>query len=376
MRILLIASLAKSLVHFRGDFMKYLISNNYEVYAAAPKIDMEDKQDLVALGITPIEFSLQSTGLNPIKDLISIYELKRIISKYKISIVFPYTIKPVIYGSIAARIARVPVISLITGLGFTFSASSMKAKFLQYITEIMYRIALRKNRTVIFQNTDDLELFLKRKVIGRNQQVAIVNGSGVNLTKYPYRIKENLSDNIKFVMVARMITEKGINIYIESAIEIKKVYANAEFHVIGAPDTSPSAIKLEWLEELHRKGIIVYHGHQTNVMTFLHDCDVFVLPTFYREGVPRSILEALSIGMPIITTNTPGCRETVKNGINGFLVEPKDQKSLTNAMIEILDNPKKVGSMGKASRSLAEEKFDVHIINHELLEIIKDVLNE
>lgn len=360
-----------SLTNFRGDLMKYLIDNNYEVYAAAPEINNDVKQELVELGVMPIEFSLQRTGLNPLKDLKTIFELRKLISKYEIDIVFPYTIKPVIYGSIAARIARVPVVSLITGLGFTFSASSNKAIILQHITELMYKFALRKNKTVIFQNSDDIELFQKRKVIDKKQQVEIVNGSGVNLDKYSYRVNKNKTARIVFIIVARLIEEKGINLFIESAEVLKEDFPNAEFHVIGTPGKSPSAIKLEKLEDLHRKKTIVYHGQKSNVPDFLFASDVFVLPTYYREGVPRSILEALSVGMPIITTNTPGCKETVMKNLNGLLIEPRKLNSLIEAMRYFLENPNKIEEMGVNSRKLAEDKFNVDIINKRILNILQ-----
>lgn len=370
-KVLLIASEAGSLVLFRGDLIKHLSRNNYEVYAAAPEINSEVKQKLVELGVRPIEFPLQRTGLNPVKDLNSIFQLKSIISKYQIDIVFPYTIKPVIYGSIAARIAGVPVVSLITGLGFTFSASSTKAKLLQNITEIMYKVALRKNKTIIFQNSDDIELFLKRRVLSKKQQVEIVNGSGVNLDKYSFRVNKNKTTRIVFLIVARLIEEKGINLFIESAKVLKEDFPNAEFHVIGSPGNSPSAIKLEKLEELHRSNTIVYHGHKRNVPDYLFASDVFVLPTFYREGVPRSILEALSVGMPIITTDTPGCKETVLKDINGMLIEPKSLNTLISAMRYFLENPDKIQEMGVNSRKLAEDKFDVDIINKKILKILQ-----
>jgi glycosyltransferase involved in cell wall biosynthesis len=371
-KILLIASAAGSLVHFRGDLIKDLIRNNYEVYASAPEMDNIVKQKLVELGAMPIEFSLQRTGLNPIKDFISIFQLKHIISKYQINMVFPYTIKPVIYGSIAARMANVPAVSLITGLGFTFSGSSKKAKFLQSITEIMYRVGLKKNKAIIFQNSDDVELFRKRKVIDKNQQIEIVNGSGVNLERYPYRVNKNKTTRVVFLIVARLIEEKGIHLFIESAEILKKDFPNAEFHVIGSPGESPSAIKLGKLEELHKRKVIVYHGQKRNVPDFLFNSDVFVLPTYYREGIPRSILEALSVGMPIITTNTPGCKETISKGLNGVLIEPKKLDSLIDAMRYFLENPGKIEELGVNSRKLAEDKFNVDIINRRIFNILQE----
>lgn len=369
-RILIVCSYDKSLIHFRGDFIKSLIEMGYEVLGAAPNMTPDISEKLLHLGAIPISYNLQRTGLNLVKDLKSIRELKRIIVDNKVDLVFPYTIKPVIYGSIAANWTKTPVISLITGLGFTFSGSSKKAKLLQKLTEFLYKISIRKNSLIIFQNLDDHKLFLKRRIISENQKTDVVDGSGVNLTKYPYRIKEQTSEEIIFILVARLIKEKGIDLYIEAAISLKNQFPKAEFHVIGVPGNTPSAIKLEKLQELHKKGILMYHGHQTNVPEFLYKSDIFVLPTYYREGIPRSILEALSVGMPIITTDAPGCRETIENGENGILVEPRSMDQLSAAMQFFLENPHKIKEMGICSRQLAERKFDVSIINKKLNTLI------
>ena len=372
-RLLIISSYAKNLIHFRGDYMKSLLQNNYEVFAAAPNIDTVSEQELRKLGTIPIEIALQRTGLNPFKDIGTLFQIRQIIKKHEINIVFPYTIKPVVYGSLAARMAGIPVISMITGLGFTFSESSRKARVLKHVTELLYKIALRKNRTVIFQNSDDLHLFQTRKLLNTNQKVAIIDGSGVNLDKYPFRVKNNISGPIVFITVARLIEEKGINLFIDAAEKLKTKYPYAEFHVIGSPDKSPSAIKMEKIEMLHRNNIIVYHGLQKNVPDFLSNSDVFVLPTFYREGIPRSILEALSIGMPIITTDTPGCRETIEHGANGLLIKPRNLEDLVEAMAFFIENREKIKEMGLVSRDFAENKFDVNIINKKLLKILEDV---
>ncbi len=372
--VLLLASLAGSLIHFRGDFMAALVKQGYTVFAAAPDISKEVTDNLKKLQVNPIAIDLDRTGLNPLSDFKSVLQLKKIISKHKIDLVFPYTIKPVVYGSIASRMVGVPVISLITGLGFTFSGASRKAKFLQQITKRLYRFALRSNKLVIFQNEDDLQLFKKSNILSKDQRTSIVNGSGVNLNRYPFRIKKANASSIKFIIVARLIKEKGIQLFMDSATALKKHFPNAEFHVIGGQADPPSGINVDILKQLDEANIIVFHGIKDNVPEFLKEMDVFVLPTFYREGVPRSILEALSVGMPVITTDMPGCKETVIPKKNGFLIPPNSFDPLLEACRYFLENPSAVEEMGKQSRLLAERKFDVNIINSSLIQHIRTVI--
>ncbi|KAB5491510.1 glycosyltransferase family 4 protein [Flagellimonas hadalis] len=373
-KILIICSYANSLIHFRGDFIADLLKNGFMVYGAAPDMSQEIHSKLTEMGAIPLEYQLQRTGMNPFNDLKSILELKKIIKAHDIDLVFPYTIKPVIYGSIAANMSKIPAVSLITGLGFTFTGTSKKARTLQKITELLYKVSIRKNKLVIFQNRDDHKLFLERNIIKEDNKVDFVSGSGVNLNSYPTRVNNKTTDKIIFILVARLIREKGIHLFIEAASLLKKEFPNAEFHVIGKPDQSPSAIHLEQLHKLNEQGTIVYHGRQKNVAEFLFNSDIFVLPTFYREGVPRSILEALSVGMPIITTDSPGCRETVVKGENGILVAPQDLDSLVEAMRFFLENPKQIEIKGSKSRELAEQKFDVKIINAKLISLLSEEL--
>ncbi|PWH82400.1 glycosyltransferase family 1 protein [Algibacter marinivivus] len=376
-RILIIASAAGSLKSFRGDFIKDLTLEGYKVYAAAPGIEeyKETYKFLTDLNVTPLNLKLQRSGLNPIKDFKSIKALKKLIKENKIDLVFPYTIKPVVYGSIAANSLNVPVISLITGLGYTFSGVSKKAKVLQKFSQVLYRKALKTNNLIVFQNIDDYQLFLDKKIMTENQKYGIVSGSGINLDQYKFRKKSANGTNIEFVFVARLIREKGINLYIEAAKKLKSKYPQAKFHILGkSPQGSPSAIDNTILENENKKGTIIQHGWVNNVQEFLSDCHVFVLPTFYREGVPRSILEALSIGMPIITTNTPGCKETIIKNQNGILIEPRNLDSLIDALEFFINNSDKIEEMGINSRKYAEKRFDVNIINRQLISSIKDVL--
>jgi glycosyltransferase involved in cell wall biosynthesis len=373
-RILLIASFDGSLIRFRGDFIKSLVDQGFEVFGAAPSFTEINSTQIKELGATPIQFNLQRTGLNPIKDYKSIQELKSIINEYKIDLVFSYTVKPVIYGSMAANSCNVPVVSLITGLGYTFTGASTKAKLLQRFNETLYKLSIRKNKCIVFQNKDDYQLLLDRKVISKNQKVDFVSGSGINLDQFSFKVKTP-TDKVSFLFIARLIKEKGVALYMEAAKILKTKYPKSEFHLVGAPEISPTAISLDELNEAHDAGIINYHGKKLIKDEHFHKTDVFVLPSYYREGLPRTSLEACASGSPIITTDSVGCRESVKDGVNGLLIEPQNLNSLVNAMEYFITNPEKIKEMGINSRKYAEERFDVDIINNDLIKIINRALN-
>ena len=290
-RILVIGSTSTSLTNFRGDFIKSLINEGYHVYTAACDYSDKTLNILKGYGVTStLEYKLQRTGLNPFNDIKTIYDIKKLIKDNHIDLVFPYTVKPVIYGSIAANMCNVSVISLITGLGFTFTGLTFKSKVLQRLNEFLYKRSIRKNKAIIFQNNDDKKLFFDRKILTSKNRTEVVSGSGVNLNQFKF--KENIKTNkpTSFIIVARLIREKGINLFIDAAKILKKNYPSAEFHVIGPAQTSPSAIKIDELNSLNDSGTLIYHGRQSNILAHLTDRDVFVLPSFYREGVPRSIL--------------------------------------------------------------------------------------
>jgi len=273
----------------------------------------------------------------------------------------------------AANMCKTPVISLITGLGYAFTGLTSKARLLQRFNEMLYKLSIRKNKVIVFQNKDDYQLFLDRKVVSKLQKVDFVSGSGVNLNQFTFKEK-NASDKVSFLLVARLIEEKGIALYMEAAKILKAKYPKAEFHLIGSPETSPSAISELELNQLHKDGVIVFHGKQSNIEEHLHQRDIFVLPSYYREGLPRTTLEACACGNPIITTDSVGCREAVKEGENGFLIEPQNLDALVKPMEYFITNPDQIKEMGLNSRKYAEERFDVNIINNDLVKLIKDVL--
>jgi glycosyltransferase involved in cell wall biosynthesis len=274
----------------------------------------------------------------------------------------------------AANSCNVPVVSLITGLGYTFTGASTKAKLLQRFNETLYKLSIRKNKCIVFQNKDDYQLLLDRKVISKNQKVDFVSGSGINLDQFSFKVKTP-TDKVSFLFIARLIKEKGVALYMEAAKILKTKYPKSEFHLVGAPEISPTAISLDELNEAHDAGIINYHGKKLIKDEHFHKTDVFVLPSYYREGLPRTSLEACASGSPIITTDSVGCRESVKDGVNGLLIEPQNLNSLVNAMEYFITNPEKIKEMGINSRKYAEERFDVDIINNDLIKIINRALN-
>ncbi|WP_036384314.1 glycosyltransferase family 4 protein [Muricauda sp. MAR_2010_75] len=370
-KVLIICSVSYSLLNFRKDFIEELVLAGYDVWCAAPDFYDDSIEKVKAMGAHPVEFNLQRKGLNPIKDFKSVWELKKIMKDLEIDFVFAYTIKPVIYGSFAAQQLNIKTFSLITGLGFTFSGVSIKSKLLGQVSRLLYKLALRKNNTAIFQNVDDKNLFLEQGILPKNKESFLVNGSGINIDRF--RSKEahefNKGGIVNFIIIGRLMVEKGIELFLDTAVSVHKENRDAKFHVVGSPPEDLIALASR-LQKLHDDGVIVHHGTQTDVRPYLNAADIFVLPTYYREGVPRSILEALSVGLPIITTKTPGCRETVLEGKNGFLIPPKELEPLQKAVSYFLDNPDKIEAMGRESRKLAEQKFDVRLINADLLRII------
>ncbi|SDR00348.1 glycosyltransferase family 4 protein [Flagellimonas zhangzhouensis] len=373
LKVLIICSVSYSLINFRKDFIEELVQSGYEVWCAGPDFSKDISDKVKAMGAHPVDFNLQRKGLNPLKDFKSVGELKKILKDIEVDFVFAYTIKPVIYGAFAAQQLNLKIFSLITGLGFTFSGVSLKAKLLGQVSKLLYKLALRKNNVAIFQNVDDQTLFSDQGILPKGQKSYVVNGSGINLDRFEFKEPDEFNKGdrpLNFILIGRLMIEKGIELYLDTAEAIHEKKGNAIFHVVGNPPEHLTELEAR-LKNLNHKGVIVYHGVQMDVRPYLKAADIFVLPTFYREGVPRSILEALSVGMPIITTKTPGCRETVIESKNGFIIPPKQLPPLIEAASYFLENPDKIEVMGRESRKLAEQKFDVRLVNADLLNIIK-----
>lgn len=364
-RIAIIASISTSLINFRGELIKKWIELGHEVYACAPDFECKIKDKLECAKVKPVEIKLFRTGLNPFKDLVSLYSLYKTLNEINPDVVYSYTIKPVIYASIASKLAGVDYISsLITGLGYTFSGNSFTKKIINRVTRILYKISLSTNKLVLFQNEDDRKLFVDLKLVDEGK-TAVVNGSGVNTSHFYYSPYDK--NEVSFLMICRLLKSKGIYEYIKAAEMVKRNYPDVEFNVVGPYNPgNPDSIDEDILKRAEKEGIINYHGRKDDVRPFIEDSSVYVLPS-YREGTPRSVLEAMSMGRPIITTDVPGCRETVDEGVNGFLVSEKNYEQLVDRMLYFINNKDKIREMGDNSRRIAEEKYDVHKVNEDII---------
>lgn len=356
-KILIVAGLSRSLVRFRGDLIKEWLKLGHSVDAAAPGSDVAG--ELQQMGATYHSIPLKRTGLNPLEDLLLFGRLLGLLVRVKPDYLFLYTIKPVIYASLASFfLPSIKVITMITGLGYIFTGGE-RSKLLKYLVHWLYRLALRKSMVVFFQNPDDRDEFVNLKLVNA-EKTQLINGSGVNLDYFkPAALPE---PPLTFLLIARLLLDKGIIEYAEAAKIIKEKYPAVTFRLIGSFYDYPASVSKADLEEWVRSGVIDYPGSVSDVRPEIARAHVYVLPS-YREGTPRSTLEAMAMGRPVITTDAPGCRETVVEGVNVFLVPVKDVQALAGAMEKFILEPELAERMGKESRRLAEEKFDVREVN-------------
>ena len=369
--ILIIASHGPSLVNFRLNLIKTLLSKSYKVSVASPSDNFKKnlQKKLKVLGIKINYFSLTRAGMNLFKEFKSILELLRIIKYSKPSVIISYTAKPVIYtGFVLKFFPKIIYYPLITGLGYAFTDNnSFNKNLFRNIMIFLYRVGLKKSKKIIFQNKNDKKLFLQLRIVKDKKKTFIVNGSGVDLNAYPF---SGLPSRHIFLMIARLLIHKGIREYFKAAIIVKKLFPNIKFRLIGDFDQNPTSINMKELRFWIKKAKIEYLRKKNSVKSALKACRYFVLPS-YREGTPRSILEALSTGRPIITTDSPGCRETVIHGKNGLLVPVKNATALAKAMIKLLnENEKNIKKMAKESYLIAKNKFEIGKVNKSMLKIM------
>lgn len=366
MKFLLIAGFAESILAFRGPLIRALAEKGCSVHVAAPGLtpDSEVYQALSRLGVTGHHIGLRRAGVNPIEDMGTLLELRRLMKTVRPDVALGYTIKPVIYGAFAARLAGVPrFYALITGLGHAFT-SERKGGLLRGLVQRLYAAALRNARTVFFQNPDDEALFRSIPILGAGTPSQVVNGSGVDILSYPETGFP--AGPVSFLLIARLLGEKGVREYAAAARLVRASHPHVSFRLVGWIDENPSAISQQELDEWVREGTIEYLGRLADVRPAIAQSSVYVLPS-YREGTPRTVLEAMAMGRPVITTDAPGCRETVRHGVNGFLVPVGAIDELAEAMLRFVSDPGLVQSMGQASRRLVQEKYDVEKVNEVML---------
>ncbi|MDT0684524.1 glycosyltransferase family 4 protein [Roseicyclus sp. F158] len=373
-RILIIAGFAGSLLNFRGPLLRALKARGHEVHAVAPGLGAGSPEavELRAMGITPHDVPMNRTGLSPRGDLKLLFTLARLMRGLRPDVVMGYTVKPVIWGLLAGWLARVPRrIALITGLGLAFNEEGgTKQRLLKALVSGLYRTALRRADVVIFQNQDDLALFRQAGILGPGTQTRVVNGSGVDMTHFA---RVPVPDGpMSFVLVGRMIASKGVRDFAEAARVARQSHPHAAFHLVGGLDSNPNSVSEAEIGAWQADGILTWHGQIADVRPLMRQSHVVVLPSYYREGVPRSLLEALALGRPVITTDMPGCRETIDNGRNGVLVPPRNPIALAHAMQTLLSLPREtVLEMSEASHQLAQQRFDVAKVNRRMIATIE-----
>tara|TARA_B100001027_G_C16265689_1_gene331955 strand:+ start:2136 stop:3296 length:1161 start_codon:yes stop_codon:yes gene_type:complete len=380
MNILITSALPKSLLDFRSKLIKELIIKDNRVFVIAPNIKKERKvkYELEKLGVKILDYPLTNRSINVLNDLISMLLIFYNILNLNIDLVLAYNIKPVIYSGLSIRLLnflkrkKIKFFPLITGLGyiFTYTSKSFSKRLIFIFVRFLYKESLKNSNCVIFQNLDDKKDFMNLKILNKNQKTERVWGSGINLEEF--RPKKLPKKKI-FLMVSRLLIEKGVEEYMEAARIIKEKYPDVIFRLIGGFTSNKLAsINRSNLDNVVKNGFVEYLGEIPlyEVREELSKCRYFVLPS-YREGTPRSVLEALAIGRPVITSDCPGCRETVIDGINGKLIRPRDVLDLVEK-IELLINfsDKVLIKMSKESINLAKEKYDVNKVNKKIIKII------
>jgi glycosyltransferase involved in cell wall biosynthesis len=354
-----------------------MLAKGHEIVACAGEPRAEVVQMLRRWGAQFVPIQLSRTGMRPWEDLRTGWRLYRLIREFQPDVMLTYTIKPVIWGGFAAQFVKIPrVYSLITGLGHAFVPSNtVRSRVLRLFVSFLYMLSLKYSRVVFFQNPDDMEEFTARGLV-EEAQCLIVNGSGVDLEYYNLVSLPSVPAP-RFLMICRLLEDKGLREYIAAACMIQARHPEAKFRLAGPLDWNPASVSQEEVEQWKKEGDIDYLGVLEDVRLAFADCSIYVLPSL-REGTPRTVLEAMSMGRAIITTNAPGCRETVRmrdgqpfdksskdliEGENGFLVPPRNAEKLAQAMERFICHPELIQRMGRRSREIAEEKYDVQKVN-------------
>lgn len=348
--------------------MKSFLASGAKVYAVGNEPEDNWKSKFENEGIGYLSIPVSRNGLNVLGDVCTFQSIRRIISEIKPEKVFTYQAKTIVYGVLAAHSIdkKIECFPLVAGLGSIFRGHGIKNGLIKTILGLQYKLAFKFSKKVIFQNIDDRNELIAHKLL-KQDKTCIVNGSGVNLDKF---ISVPLPSSPAILYVGRLVKDKGIGEYLNLAQRIKISGMNVRCLLVGPFDSNPSALKPEELQPYIDNGIVEYFGEQSDVRPYLAQCTVYVLPS-YHEGTPKSVLEAMATGRPIVTTNAPGCRETVTDSVNGFLVPIKDTDALFNTVIKILDNKNLAQKFAIESRRIAEEKYDVNKVNTAIKKIME-----
>lgn len=370
MHILILASYGPSLLNFRGPLIHDIVNAGHEVSVGAPEIDEDLKKRLESLGARVFETPLERNSTGVSADLCYHQTLYRLMKQLCPALVLTYTIKPNIWGAFAARRVGIPSYSLVTGLGFAFAGAkqgeSFKSRVAATIARALYRLAAGFNRKIIFQNPDDRMDFIEAGCLKDNSKTALVDGSGVDLRHFT---RASEAEGPVFLMISRLLVSKGVREYVAAAEMLRQRYPQAQFIMVGPHDGGPDAIDASLVVEWQQRGTLEFVGPALDVRPHIRRASVYVLPS-YREGTPRSVLEAMAMGRAIVTTDAPGCRETIRDGVEGFLVPPGDVERLAKAMARFLEDPSLASRMAEKAYARVVDKYDVNLINRQMMTLL------
>jgi galacturonosyltransferase len=359
-KILILANNASGLCSFRIELLERLIKDGYDVVVSVPTDNRV--KDIEAVGARVVPMEIQRRGTNPVKDLLLLMRYRKLLRREKPAAVLTYTIKPNIYGGLASRMAGVPYIVNITGLGTAVENPGL----LQKITVSMYKVAMKKAACIFFQNKGNEQFFASKNI--RNDVHRVIPGSGVNLDKFTYQEYPSEDQPLRFVFISRIMREKGIEEYFAAAKLFKVLHPEVEFHVLGACEEEYE----QTLAALQKKGTIIYHGQQKDVRPFIIQANCTIHPTFYPEGMSNVVLESAATGRPVITTRRHGCMEAIEDGVTGFLFEERNTSQLISCIDKFMEmtHQERV-AMGKAAHEKMEREFNRQIVVNAYLDEIK-----
>ena len=367
MKLLLIANTIFALANFRAGLVGRLVGKGHEVIAAGP--DDDYAVYLRQLGVRVINLPMRATSLSPMSETVLLARIYRLLRAERPDAILGYTIKPNLYGALSARALGIPFVPNVTGLGMAFDSKG----WLSFTAKMLYRAAFRSSPRVFFQNPNDQDFFVKSGLV-RLEQSQLLPGSGVDLGRFT-PVPSRASNQPVFLLVSRMLREKGVGEYVEAAQRVKDRYPDAVFQLLGSIDpANPSAIGEEAIRAWVEAGYVNYLGSTKDVRPILREADCVVLPSYYREGTPRTLLEAAATAKPIITTDMPGCRDTIIPGESGLLCKPRDSDDLAARMIEMIElSAEQRATMGKAGRALMEQRFDERLVIDAYLAVLDEI---
>ncbi|SCW72541.1 Glycosyltransferase involved in cell wall bisynthesis [Sphingobium faniae] len=373
MKIVVVASFAPSLVNFRGRLLESLASRGHEVIACAPEDDPGVAETLKRWGVQYRVIPMARAGINPLADLRTLSALVRLFLRLRPGLVLAYTQKPIVYGGIAARLAapRARRILMCSGLGYACTGGEGTDRLRAFVRTVMARLfrlaTARADRVLVFNRDDGVDM-RQLGMVAPGQDIVQVPGSGVDVAHFGER---PLPDGPPtFLMIARLLRDKGVLDYVEAARLVRKRHPEARFRILGPFDPNPSAVSEREMHGWVEEGTIEYLGTTGDVRPCLAEASIFVLPSYYREGLPRSTLEAMATGRAIVTTDSPGCREPVVHGDNGWLVPVRDPQSLAAHIMRFIEEPGLAARMGRRSREIAVDRYSVEHVNALLIDLM------